>query len=84
MDVWDAPKPGETIEGGHAMDTGILDDGVAMIGWNTVQRATWDWWDVEIDECYGVVADDQFDGQGKTVAGFDLEGLLEAVDQVTA
>jgi len=84
-EIWDAPKPGETIEGGHAMDTGEVGDRlIRVIDWNTTRGVTWDWWDVEVSECFGVVSDDQFDGQGKTVAGFDFEGLLEAVDQVTA
>lgn len=84
QEVWQPPKPGEKIEGGHAVNVGLVDDRVALIGWDTVQPVEWGWWDVEVDEAYCVISDDQLNSEGLSVPGFNLARLLEDVQRVTA
>jgi hypothetical protein len=83
-DIWNAPEPGETLDGGHAMAVGMIGEYFVPIGWDVKQLATWDWSDAEVDEMYCVISEDQLDGDGLSVPGFNLERLLEDVTHVTS
>jgi len=82
-EVWDAPKPSERVEGGHAMAIGYVDGNILRpIGWDVPQAVTWAWWDAEVDECYCLISDDAF-AEGRSVIGLDLDATLQQVQRIT-
>jgi len=82
--VWDAPVPGDTVAGGHAMNVGFVGGQLAVITWARRQPVTWDWWDHEVDEAYCLISEDSLDASGQSVVGLDLDAMLEEVIKVTA
>jgi len=82
--VWDAPVPGDTLAGGHAMNIGLVGSQLAVITWARKQPVTWAWWDAEVDECYCLISEDSLDAAGRSVIGLDLNAMLREVEKVTA
>jgi len=83
-EVWDAPKPGTRIAGGHAM---VLvrfgKNGLAVPTWGALQPVTWAWVDSCVDESYALLSTDSLDKAGQSVAGFKLDALREDLGMVT-
>jgi hypothetical protein len=70
--------------GGHAVDVVAYDDeGLTVVSWGALLRASWDFWDHYCDEAYAVLAPDYFNGR-ETPAGFDLATLEADLKLVTS
>jgi len=83
--VWDAPKPGTPVAGGHATWLVQLDhDGGTVVTWGYLQRVTWDWIRTCCDEGYAFASWDSLTEQGKSVPGFDMDACLADLQKVTA
>ncbi len=82
--IWDAPKPGEEVAGGHAMWLAADDSGgLTVATWGGKQPVTWDWLDAECDESYACLARDWLDVEGRCPSGFDLAALRADLSLVT-
>jgi hypothetical protein len=82
--IWDAPKPGEDVVGGHAMWLCADDaDRLTVATWGGKQPVTWDWLDEECDEAYACLARDWLDVGGRCPSGFDLAALQSDLQTVT-
>jgi hypothetical protein len=70
--------------GGHAVDfEGYDTDGVDLVTWGALQRATWAWVKTYCEELYGLVSQDFIGSTGKDPQGLDLQGLEAAAAAVT-
>ncbi len=80
QDVWDVVPADHGPWGGHAMTAGKYDaDGIYLITWGRVMKATWAWWLKYVDECHGCLAGDwlaHFPGVASTV----LINMLKAME----
>jgi hypothetical protein len=48
--------PGPTDGGGHCVLAGAYDPKlVTVLTWGGIQRGTWDWWDMMVDEAYAIL-----------------------------
>lgn len=83
--VWDAPKPGDPVAGGHALwlcaDSA---DRLTVATWGSKQPVTWDWLDSCCDEAYACIGADWFDGLGQCPPGFGLNEIRADLTTVTA
>ncbi len=72
--------------GGHAMHLGGYGKtGVVVSTWGRTQRATWNWWDTYVSECFAVVSADFLDrASGVNPLGFNLDAMLADLKKITA
>lgn len=89
QDVWDVvPNAGSAAYpgswGGHAINiSGYDNDGVTVITWGALKRATWTWLAAYLDEAYAIISADYLHA-GQSPTGLDLEHLTADLAVVTA
>jgi hypothetical protein len=86
QDVWDVGEGSEFAPGslgGHAIsspdysDVGSSHDGLTLVTWGKLQRATWAWVDRYVDEMYGVLSVDYVGSDDVSPEGFSMEKLAD-------
>lgn len=69
--------------GGHCMTMdGYSAERVGFRTWGGRQLATWAWFDTYCDEAWAIVSEDFLRASGKTLQGFDLARLNNALSQL--
>ncbi|HET7880561.1 MAG TPA: hypothetical protein VFL55_06715 [Acetobacteraceae bacterium] len=72
--------PGPLTNDGHAVFAVAYDaNGVTVLTWGNIQRATWAWWDECVDEAYAILSP-----EATTFDGFDLAQLQQDLSEVAA
>jgi hypothetical protein len=88
--VWDmVPGAGPSFQpgswGGHAVPIAAYDpQGVTLITWGKLQRASWDFLAAYMDEAHGPVSRTWLQTSGHAPPGFDLAGLEAAMRELSA
>jgi hypothetical protein len=73
--------PGPLTNDGHAVYAVAYDQqGVTVLTWGNIQKATWDWWDECVDESYAILPPDA--QQADFDPGFDFTQLQTDLQQV--
>jgi hypothetical protein len=74
--------PGLLTNDGHAVFAVAYDaNGVTVLTWGNIQRATWAWWDECVDEAYAILPPE---AKNKDFDGFDLAQLQQDLSEVAA
>lgn len=81
-DAGNRAEPGSW--GGHAMhSSGYSEGSIVTTTWDQRLRVTWEFLAEYCDEAYITISEDYLREGGKTREGFDLEQLVNAVEEVT-
>jgi hypothetical protein len=75
-------KAGPPDGGGHAVYVvGYTPQGVTVLTWGGVQRATWGWWDAQVEEAYAILPPEAADPSWGP--GLDLAALRRDLAEVS-
>jgi hypothetical protein len=75
--------PGPLTSDGHAVyATGYDQDGVTVLTWGNVQKATWPWWNECVDEAYAILPQEAKNPD--FAPGFDIAHLQADLSDVAA
>ena len=75
-DVGDGPAFAPGSWGGHCLSVVDYDaKGLTFVTWGALQKATWEWWDRYVDECYAILEQDYVGDDRRSPQGFSLARL---------
>ena len=81
---WDVNYGEGGLAGGHCVPVvGYDAAGGWMVTWGTVQRFTWNWWNVRVQEAWAVILPEWLATSGDSPSGYDLYGLGQALASFT-
>jgi len=73
--------PGSPIIGGHCIVAiGYDEEGVFIVTWGTVIKATWEWFEKYVDEAYAVLYTEQVEKNRGPLATFNIDQLRADIE----
>ena len=73
--------PGSPIVGGHCIVAiGYDEEGIFLVTWGTVVKATWEWFSQYVDEAYMVLYTEQAQQNRGPLADFDIDTLRADIE----
>jgi hypothetical protein len=81
---WSASYPEGPVLGGHSVEVAGYDaNGLMIVTWGALQKATWAWWNSRVDEAWLVIQPEWLSAGGTSASGLDLYQLGEALAALT-